>query len=76
MPQAIIAWEHVAQLDPHGLTQLRNLVRLHLANGDRAGAARWARRALETDRALRLDPLERLTDDDRERLEQLIRSEP
>jgi len=65
------AWRRAAVFDPHGLSPPRNLARLSAALGDAEGAARWARRALEVDRNLRLDPLKGLSEREREEMERL-----
>lgn len=72
LPQAIAAWERVAELDPHGLTAPLALWRLSLQMGDAEQTRRWGERALEVDRALRLDPLKGLTDPQRDAIRQSL----
>lgn len=62
---AISALERAATLDPHGLTVKVRLANLCAQAGHASAAGDWARRALETDQNLRLDPLRRLSDSDR-----------
>jgi hypothetical protein len=52
-------------LDPHGLVVVRRLVEACGALGDDEGVSRWAGEALGIDERLRLDPLRRLTDEER-----------
>lgn len=70
---AAAAWEAAAKLDPHGLTPaLRTALALDRA-GASESAATWARRALDIDENLRLDPLKRLTDAQRREVDRIAR---
>jgi hypothetical protein len=68
---AIVSLERAAELDPHGLTTKVRLADAHVRFGDPKSGSIWARRALESDRNLRLDPLRRLSDRERARMEEL-----
>lgn len=65
LASAAEAWERAAALDPHGVTFPLRLMRAYRTMGDGERARAWARRALENDARLRLDPLVRLTDVER-----------
>jgi hypothetical protein len=59
------AWKRVAALDPHGLSPVIRLWQLSRMLGLDGESAGWARRALEADEQLRLDPLKRLSEEER-----------
>lgn len=59
--QAAEAWERSAALDPFGIYAPVKLAELHARLGNGPEARTWAKRALERDEQLRLDPLVGLT---------------
>ncbi|MBM4107599.1 MAG: hypothetical protein FJ255_02115 [Phycisphaerae bacterium] len=65
------ALQRAAALDPHGLTIKVRLADACAKAGLSIEAEAWAWRALEADRNLRLDPLRRLSDLERARLERM-----
>lgn len=71
IPAAIAALKRAATLDPHGLSVKVRLAHLYAQTGNTSAAGDWARRALETDQNLRLDPTRRLSDSDRAALMKL-----
>lgn len=71
LERAVEAWEAAAALDPHGATFAKALMEANLGLGRPAEAARWAARLIEIDDRLRLDPLVRLTPEERSRAERL-----
>ncbi len=73
MGVAIEAWSRAAELDPGTIVHALALVRAGERTGDRALVRRWAERALEIDRTMRLDPTQGLTNEQRERFEGLAR---
>lgn len=72
--ERIRAWGYAERLDPFGLTPPTQLARLHAQAGQREDAARWARRVLELNALLRLDPLKQLTEPEREEIKALASS--
>jgi hypothetical protein len=70
---AINLWTRAMQLAPLDLNYACQLADLASEIDDRPAAAKWAKRCLEIDELLRLDPLRRLNDDDRRRYERLSR---
>lgn len=56
------AWERAASLDPFAVTYPVELARAYRALGDVVKARQWARRALENNANMRLDPLQGLSD--------------
>ncbi|MEO1130055.1 MAG: O-antigen ligase family protein [Planctomycetota bacterium] len=63
--QSYDAWERVAGLDPYGLSPAIKLWQLSRVLGLEGESATWALRALEADEQLRLDPLKRLSEQER-----------
>ncbi len=72
--EALAAWEHEASLDPHSLSVWRRIAELALDLGQRERASSAARRALEIDEQMRLDPLRQLDEATRARLEAIARN--
>jgi hypothetical protein len=72
---AAAAWEAAAKLDPHGLTPALRAAMAFDRAGTPEAAAAWARRALDIDQNLRLDPLKRLTDVQRREVDRIARGE-
>ena len=60
-----------AQLDPHGLTFPIRLMEAFAEFGPGDKAAVWARRCLELDGLMRLDPIRGMTDSQRRQAERL-----
>lgn len=71
LEQAYQALIRAAELDPHGLPTPLNLVELADRLGLQTERRAWAARALAIDADLRLDPLKRLTDEQRAALERV-----
>ncbi len=72
--EALEAWKREARLDPHSPSVWRRISELALELGETETARAAARRALEVDRQMRLDPLRRLDEASRRRLEGIIRN--
>lgn len=70
-PAGLEALARAAELDPWSVVIPVRIAALHAAEGDAAGAARWARKALENDAWLRLDPVVRMDAGTRARMEAL-----
>jgi hypothetical protein len=71
--EALAALERAAALDPRNPLHAANAARLANELHDHAAALRWAHRALELDRNMRLDPLRRFETAERARLESLTK---
>jgi hypothetical protein len=63
--RALEAWTAAAALDPYGLAFPLRIFKTELVLGRTESAKRWARRLLELDALQRLDPLKRLTEQER-----------
>lgn len=70
---AVASYARAAALDPRGVHHPLRLARLSVRIGDAAGAAEWARRAIENDENARLDPLMGLSEGERAEMEGLAR---
>lgn len=70
--QAVVALEHGQELDPDGMPFVWALFELAQAREDDEGARRWAKRCLEVDQTLVLDPLVQLSEDRRRRLRRAV----
>ncbi|HBS29142.1 MAG TPA: hypothetical protein DEB06_06750 [Phycisphaerales bacterium] len=75
LDEAVDAWARVAALDPHSLTPPLRAARAAAAV-DHPDAPAWAAQALRADANLRLDPLRRLSSEDRAWLQRLAVSAP
>jgi hypothetical protein len=71
--RAADAWERAAELDPYGLTPARRAALTHAASQRPETAASWARKALDIDASLRLDPIKMLTKAQAAELRALLR---
>lgn len=72
---ALEHWRKAAELHPSGLTPILHSARLLYAARDPAQASNAARRALEINQSLHLDPLKQLTDPERMEMERLAAAE-
>ncbi len=72
LARAVEAWQHAAALDPHGMTFPHQVFKALVSLGRVADARQWARRVLEANERLRLDPLMQLTDKEREAVERVV----
>lgn len=72
--RAIAASERAARLDPYSTFHTIALAELCARSRDATAAAAWAKKTLELDAFARLDPLKRLNDRDRARMEELARA--
>lgn len=72
--RAIEAWERAAALDPHGLWYPVRIVGAAQTMGDGPTARRWALRALEVDRDLRLDPVRGLSEAQRREFQRIAQT--
>jgi len=70
--QAAVALEHGRELDPGGMPFVWALFELAQAREDDEGARRWAKRCLEVDQTLVLDPLVQLSEDRLRRLRRAV----
>jgi hypothetical protein len=68
LKHAAEAWEQAARLDPHGPTFALKALETYTLIGDASKARSWAQEALRRDELQRLDPLRRLTEDERKRV--------
>jgi hypothetical protein len=69
LEQAVAALEAADGLDPYGLSIPIRVMKLHLRLGNDEAARRWAGTVLDRDELQRLDPLRRLTDEERRQVE-------
>ena len=69
----IECWERAAALDPHGTTFPLKIMDAELELGNAAAAAEWARKVLEINENLRLDPLVQLTLEEKARVARVAR---
>ncbi len=71
---AIGAWEHAADLDPHGMTFPYQIFRALVALKRLDEARECGRRVLAANERLRLDPLLQLTENQRAEVERIVRT--
>ncbi len=76
LEHAIQAWERAAALDPHGMHFAHQIFSALVALGRLEEAREWGRRVLAANERLRLDPLQQLTDNQREVVERVVHTEP
>jgi tetratricopeptide (TPR) repeat protein len=76
LARAVEAWEEAAALDPHGMTFPHQIFRALVTLGRVEEARPWARRVLEANDRLRLDPLMQLTDKEREAVDRVLNTGP
>lgn len=70
---AIEAWEKAAARDPYSIPHPLELARMNAKLGRAEEASRWARRTLELDAGMRLDPIQGLNEAQRKELAALVR---
>lgn len=71
---ALDAWTQASALDPTALAPAFHAWQLSVRLGRTSEGERWARRVLEIDAALALDPLVRLSEPDRRRVQEALGS--
>lgn len=74
LERAIEAWMQAAELDPYGLTFPLRIFRTleQLGEASTPRGTLWARRILQLDERLRLDPVKQLPESERSRLQSLL----
>jgi hypothetical protein len=70
------AWEHAADMDPYGPVFALKAFDIHAALGHADRARIWATEVLARDQLQYLDPLRRLTDDERKRVNAALATRP